>query len=264
LDASGTTGLVIDNLLVTWLRAAASTQSLDASNMNQTRAYVLSALVLTMLSSYSRVAQSQDRNRLIDALASAPALVTYVEDGAADASVTNVDAASNRAATVNNPIPAVRDIVALGQRAIPLLIAHLDDTRSTNAKLCVNLPRGESKCTPVPVGYVVEDILIHIIRSSTIIQAECGDDGFGACIDAGYYFRPDAYQRRKEKLIALPQVHRVKANWLRAYRRGRIHFHRPNSLRIASNKSLDRSGGSVFRNLFGAANVREIAPPGQL
>jgi uncharacterized membrane protein len=30
LDASGTTGLVIDNLLVAWLRAAASTQTFDA------------------------------------------------------------------------------------------------------------------------------------------------------------------------------------------------------------------------------------------
>jgi hypothetical protein len=31
LDASGTTGLVIENLLVAWLRAAASTQPLGAS-----------------------------------------------------------------------------------------------------------------------------------------------------------------------------------------------------------------------------------------
>jgi hypothetical protein len=40
---------------------------------------------------------------------------------------------------------------------------------------------------------------------------------------------------------------------------------RRNALRhTADNNSLDRSGGSVFLNLIGAAKLDEIAPPGQL
>jgi hypothetical protein len=35
LDASGTSGLVIDNLSVTWLSPAASTQTLDRSRVFQ-------------------------------------------------------------------------------------------------------------------------------------------------------------------------------------------------------------------------------------
>src|SRR5882724_10537284 len=51
--------------------------------------------------------------RHIDALVSATILVTYVDDGAADSSVTNVDANSNRVGVVEEPIPSVRDIINL-------------------------------------------------------------------------------------------------------------------------------------------------------
>lgn len=163
----------------------------------------------------------------IDALVSALILVTYVEDGAADASVTNVDANSTQVRIVGNPIPSVRDIVNLGRRAIPLLIAHLADTRLTKAKLCSYYPRGKKECIPVPVGYICEDILLNIVAAPKIITAECGDDGFGACVENGYYFRPDAYIKKGGKVYARAEVRRVKSNWQRAYRNGYIKYQHP-------------------------------------
>jgi hypothetical protein len=165
--------------------------------------------------------------RRIDSLISAPILVTYVNDGAADSSVTNVDANSNRVGVVEEPIPSVRDIINLQQRAIPTLIAHLDDTRLTSTKLCSYFPGGRSECAPVPVGYVCLDILMSIVRAPKIIRSECGDDGFGACIANGYYFRPDSYTRKGESFIAHSEVHRVKSNWQRAYRKRRLKYEYP-------------------------------------
>jgi hypothetical protein len=166
-------------------------------------------------------------NKYIDALVSAPILVTYVNDGAADMSVTNVDANSMSVAIVENPIPSVRNIVNLGWRAIPLLIEHLDDTRLTAAKLCSYYAGGKKRCAPVPVGYVCADILTHIITAPKIITLECGDDGFGACIDSAYYFLPDAYTQKASRYYARPKVYRVKINWQRAYRKGYIKYHYP-------------------------------------
>ena len=165
--------------------------------------------------------------RHIEALTSAPILVTYVEDGAADSSVTNVDANSMRVGVVEEPIPSVRDMINLRERAIPTLIAHLDDARLTSAKLCSYLPGGRSECAPVPVGYVCLDILMNIVRGPTIIRRECGADGFGACMEPGYYFRPDAYVHKGDRLVASREVHRVKLNWQRAYRKHHLKYQYP-------------------------------------
>jgi len=62
--------------------------------MKRTIACLIATLAVVIPCPGSVSAQSRSRNKLIDALASAPALVTYIEDGAADASVTNVDANS--------------------------------------------------------------------------------------------------------------------------------------------------------------------------
>ena len=164
--------------------------------------------------------------RHIDALMSAPILVTYVDDGAADSSVTSIGD-SSRLGVVEEPIPSVRDIIKLRQRGIPTLIAHLDDTRLTAAKLCSYFPGGRRECTPVPVGYVCLDILMHIVRAPTIIRSDCGDDGLRACVLDGYYFRPDAYSRKHGSLIARSEVHRVKSNWQRAYRQRRLKYEYP-------------------------------------
>jgi hypothetical protein len=93
---------------------------------------VIAAVLLVVSLDFSQViaegrakrGQGSNRSRYIDALANAPKLVTYSDDGAADATVTEVG--SNAMGIVENPIQSVRDIVNLGADAIPLLIAHLD------------------------------------------------------------------------------------------------------------------------------------------
>ena len=69
--------------------------------------------------------------KLIDALVAAPNLyVRYVEDGAADNSVLALYENGDVNVARQNP-KEVLDIVALGKKAIPLLIEHLDDRRPT-------------------------------------------------------------------------------------------------------------------------------------
>jgi hypothetical protein len=147
-------------------------------------------------------------NRYIDSLMSAPSLVAYSDDGAADATVTE------------KPVPAVHAIINLGAKAIPLLIAHLDDARLTAATFGRNNIR-------VPVGHVCLDILTHIIKAPRILIADCADDGLGACIREGYYFQPDAFSHKGNKSIAPLEVSRVKRNWQRAYRRSYIKYQYP-------------------------------------
>src|SRR2546427_9291536 len=124
---------------------------------------------------------------------------------------------------VENPIQSVRDIVSLGAGAIPLLIAHLDDTRPTSAIFDTNISK------PVPVGYVCLDILTHIVRARGILIEDCADDGLGACIKRGYYFRPDAYTRAERRYVAHSDVQEVKLRWRRAYMKGRVRFQYPHS-----------------------------------
>jgi hypothetical protein len=155
-------------------------------------------------------------DKRIDALVSARSLVTYSDDGAADATV--MDVGANAKGLVENPIPEVRAIVKLGAEAIPLLIKHLNDTRLTSAKF-----RGRS----VPVGHVCLDILTNIVDAPKVLVKDCPDDGLGACVKSGYYFRPDAYSIKKNKFLAQPEIFRVKSNWQRTYQSGEIKFQYP-------------------------------------
>ena len=157
----------------------------------------------------------RNNTKYIDALISEPALVTYGDDGAGDATVMNIG--TNDMGIVERPLPAVRDLVKLGPTAIPLLIAHLDDTRLTSAKFFY-YRRGKERTLPVPVGHVCLDILTSIIKAPRIFTAECGDDRLGACFEVGYYFRPDAYVSNGDRVVALAIVYRAKSNWQRAYK----------------------------------------------
>jgi hypothetical protein len=164
----------------------------------------------------ARINRRADSDRRITALAAAPSLVTYSDDGAAD--VTVMEVGENDRGAVEKPIPEVSAIVKLGAKAIPLLIRHLDDTRLTSARF-----HGR----PVPVGHVCLDILTSIIIAPKVLVKDCPDDGLGACIKRGYYFRPDAYGIGKDKQMARPEILRVQSNWWRAYRGGRIRFRYP-------------------------------------
>jgi hypothetical protein len=122
---------------------------------------------------------------------------------------------------VENPIQSVRNIVNLGAGAIPLLIAHLDDTRPTSAIFGTNRPK------PVLVGYVCLDMLTHIVRARGLLIEDCADDGLGACIKDGYYFRPDAYIRDGKRYVARSDVRNVKLKWRQAFLKGLVKFRNP-------------------------------------
>ena len=160
---------------------------------------------------------------LIDALVTASELVTYGEDGAHDATVLalylqNVD-------EVIPPKKEVRDIVALKDKAIPLLIDCLDDTRPTSAIFIGGYNRGKPY-TKVPVGHVCLDILIHIAKNLDDNDKDCprGEIELGACIKDGFYFRPDDYSPIGDGFRERAIVRIVKANWLRAYRNGKVKY----------------------------------------
>jgi len=91
-------------------------------------AFVILIFVLISASQTSWAAQKHPKNsraeQYIDALVSYPNFGRiYVEDGAADGSVT----------APSSPPHPVKNLLDLGPKAIPLLIAHLDDTRLTSA-----------------------------------------------------------------------------------------------------------------------------------
>lgn len=160
---------------------------------------------------------------LIDALANAPELVTYGEDGAHDATVLalyiqNVD-------EVIPPKKEVRDIVALKDKAIPLLIECLDNTSPTSAIFIGGYNRNKPY-TKVPVGHVCLDILIHIAKNLDAIDKDCprGEVELGACLKDGFYFRPDDYSPLGEGFRERAIVRIVKANWLKAYRKGKVKY----------------------------------------
>lgn len=186
-----------------------------------TTVFLLASLGFSQVIADAEAKQRQvsSRSRYIDALVRAPKLITYSDDGAADATVTEVG--SNEMGIVENPIPSVRDIVNLRAAAIPMLIAHLDDTRPTSAIFDVNRPR------TVLVGYVCLDILTHIVRARGILVEDCADDGLGACIKDGYYFRPDAYRSKGKEYVAHSDARHVKLKWRQAYLKGLLRFQYP-------------------------------------
>jgi hypothetical protein len=88
----------------------------------------------------------------------------------------------------------VRAILDLEPSCIPVLVAHLDDQRLTSAKF----DGGRFAHAPiqVPLGYICLDILLHATSGNAVHVADCADDGLGACVRSGYYFRPDILRRR--------------------------------------------------------------------
>ena len=167
---------------------------------------------------------TSSNENLIDALVNTPNLyVKYVEDGAADGSVLAIyeDGSGNM---TNSIAKEVKDIVALRDKAIPLLIEHLDDTRPTSA----TTSQGgylTDKPIRVPVGYVCLDILINIVGvKNRLIYSEEERGGFGSEIKDGYYFRPDDYRIIGDIFVVRPIVRIAKANWQKAYRDGKIKY----------------------------------------
>ena len=139
----------------------------------------------------------------IEALLTAPLRTRYVNDGAADATVTET------------PTPEIRRIVDLHDKAMPLLIACLDDSRPTQAVYLENSQRHQ-----VPLGHVCLDILMNVVRSPQILREDCVDDGLGACVAEPYYYRPDITTRKDPS----QSMRAVKSKWTAAYREGKLKF----------------------------------------
>jgi hypothetical protein len=147
--------------------------------------------------------------QLIFALAKMTPSVEYVTDGAADVSVMSIGQTAE--GVVEHPPGELARIVSLRLRAVPLLIAHLDDKSPTNHRFA------EVPDLRVPLGFVCLDIL-SMITEGPMVVSDCTDDGFGACVAEGYFFRPDS--PRKDVLA-------VKRAWEKAYREGKVRFVAP-------------------------------------
>jgi hypothetical protein len=122
---------------------------------------------------------------LIDALRTYPFGEVYTEDVNTNNSITY----SGKAISENPgdgviPPPQVRAIADLGQAAIPLLISHLTDQRSTLAQY---------RQQPVPVAYVVLDLLLHMtdMNDERVVVPGCEQHGLGDCMQPEFYFSPD-------------------------------------------------------------------------
>jgi len=132
--------------------------------------------------------------------------MTYINDGAGDESVLNTLHYSEGRNKKCHDI--LTKVVDLKEKAIPLLIAHLDDMSPTKAKY------QEDAGLSVPFGFVCLDILIQITDSPAIIH-DCKHDGMGACVHSPYYYMPDGSARNAAM---------VKEHWQALYKKGEIKY----------------------------------------
>ncbi|MBN1384752.1 MAG: hypothetical protein JW983_07730 [Elusimicrobia bacterium] len=141
------------------------------------------------------------------------------------------DAASDATVVVHSglePVSAVTDIIKLKEKAIPLLIKHLDDGRITSAEF-----KGVTfydKPINVPVGYICLDILCVIVEREDFIfpPERQNNDGLGAGLSDGYYFRPDdwiPYNKKNYSPRLIVKI--VKKNWEKAYKEGKLKYSYP-------------------------------------
>ncbi len=154
----------------------------------------------------------------VAALLNAPLTTIYHDDGAADATVMVIPTPDSSQETAP---PKIRAILDLGPRCIPLLIAHLDDHRLTKTRF----EGGAFRNAPiqVPLGHVCLDILLHVTKGRGVLIEDCPDDGLGAGIRPGYYFRPDVLHGHG----GIAAMRRVKARWRQAYKAKHIKFEYP-------------------------------------
>ena len=108
---------------------------------------------------------------------------------------------------------------------MPLLIDCLDDGRLTNVRFHAS---GSVKSKGVPLGYVCLDILTGVVPGEPISDPDCDADGLGACVNRGFYFRPDDYITcTEQRCIPRAIVAIVQRNWRRQFLRKRLKFYNP-------------------------------------
>lgn len=115
----------------------------------------------------------------------------------------------------------VRRILALEEKAIPLLIAHLDDTRLMPMSSCCTQP------PEITVGDACLDILSVIAKPSPpMFDKQCiaEEDDKSFCLDEKYSFLTGAFTKRGKRRIPNKEVIAAKQNWLKSYRKNEIKF----------------------------------------
>jgi hypothetical protein len=135
-------------------------------------------------------------------------------------------------------VAAVIDIFELHSRSFPVLIDCLSDGRITNMEFDGN---NTTKQMKVPVGYVCLDMLMAITWGKPVSEPECAADGLGACLNYGYYFRPDDYTNCwKTECDLRPWVKVVQRNWRKQFLAHRLRFFNPyNVMNIEEFKDLE-------------------------
>jgi hypothetical protein len=149
---------------------------------------------------------------------------SYYEDGPADASVLFPES-SHPPYGYQLPAGPVITLVQLRSRSIPLLVDCLSDGRVTRMRFGGNTI---TRSMNVPVGHVCLDILMGEVRGSPVSDSECADDGLGACMNYGYYFRPDDYYECTERdCHPRPWVLVVQRTWRETYLAHRLRYRNP-------------------------------------
>jgi hypothetical protein len=175
----------------------------------------------------TRLASKADYHKYIDPLVEVKDFGThYSEDGAADASVLFPD---ERSSTFHydRPSDEVISIVRLGAKGVPLLIDCLTDGRLTTMQFDGN---NITKAMSEPVGYVCLDILMASTWGGPISDPQCEADGLGACMNYGFYFRPDDYYdcfETTQTCRPRPWVAVVQRNWRRQFVQNRLRYRNP-------------------------------------
>ncbi|MBX7171312.1 MAG: hypothetical protein K1X72_10165 [Pyrinomonadaceae bacterium] len=170
--------------------------------------------------------ENKAKPNLIENLINAPELINYGEDGAMDSSVLKLYIIDD--GTTTAPVKEVADIVALREKAIPLLIEHLDDNRPTSATFSGGYLRNGQR-VKVPVGHICLDILLNIVDHSFYFDKNCEiETRLEGCIKDGFYSRPDDYwilgENDSNNFLERPIVRIVKANWKKAFKQGRLKY----------------------------------------
>lgn len=131
----------------------------------------------------------------------------------------------------DDPTPReVRRILKLGAKAIPLLIAHLDDTRLTRMRFCCS--GGEGGEHGVTVGDASLDILRRIVvNAAPMFDPQCVKDrtagtevGEASCLEERFEFSPPSFSGRGRSRRPSREARIAKKNWQKAYANKKIRY----------------------------------------
>ena len=184
-----------------------------------------------------KVSTPAEYHRYIDPLLEVSDFRTkYYEDRAADATVLFPESSQPPYSHLLPPVPVIA-IVRLIARSLPPLIDCLSDRRITSMRF-----EGNRITQPmnVPLGYVCLDILMNEAAGEPVSDPSCADDGLGACMNDGFYFRPDDYYACTDKDCMLrPWIFVVQQKRTSEYLAHRLRFHNPHdSLPVEEYKEL--------------------------